>query len=131
MKYKATPKGRDLRTYSLDSIDVFLLSRLEDELTPEELADISMCDVEETAQRMRTLASYGLVEMTGSGPMAPVIATPANDNAVSSLTALTLPPPQDYSAVNLFIEGAPETGDSEVHLDSRNTLPFVRAIRSK
>lgn len=129
MKFRATSSGRDLRTYSLDSIDVFLLSRLEDELTPDELADVSVCDGDETARRVRILVSYGLVEMTGSSPMHPAMTTAANDNAADSPTALTVPPPKDFCAETLFDESDPAGADSEILSELRNTMPFMGAKR--
>ncbi len=130
MKFRAAPRGRDLRTFALDSIDVFLLSRLEDELTSEELADVSVCDAEETARRIQVLVGYGLVELTGTSPMHPTVAPPANHNTPDSRTALTLPPPQDFCAETLFDDSDPPAADSEIRSEVRNTLPFVRGKRS-
>jgi hypothetical protein len=130
MKLRATSRGRDLRSYPLDSTDVFLLSLLEDELTPEELADVSVCDSEETSRRVQALARFGLVQIAGSGAMHLAVATPENDNSVDSRTVPTLPPPEDFSAESLFGDLDLDAEEPEGHVERRNTLPFVRAKRS-
>jgi hypothetical protein len=111
MKLRARERGRDLRQYPLDSIDVFLLSRLEFELAPGELVDVSPCGAEETSRRVRAMIALGLVEVVASGSV-PVAVPRAQEPPPPH--ARTVPPPNDFDVDALF-ERAAESSSISPH----------------
>lgn len=95
MKLRRTSQHVDLRTYPLDGVDTYLLSRVEEPLSSEELAELMPCPVEETAQRVQRLLSEGLLSCS-------------DDESESDLVDLGAPELDDDSDLALDFDEAEE-----------------------
>jgi len=100
MRLRARPGVGSLQNYRLDSTDVFLLSRLDAALSPAELTDISPCGHDETSRRVRTLISFGLIEVVvdSDDDARPSVPAPApRPPEAPAQQAITIPPSRGFA----------------------------------
>ncbi|MFT3926682.1 MAG: hypothetical protein QM778_29325 [Myxococcales bacterium] len=112
-----------LQNYQLDSLDMFLVSRLDSALTPAELTDISPCSRDETARRVRALIALGLIEVVGS-EAPPRASTPPTAPASQPQQSITIPPSAGFAQALLESGRSGETNAQTA--DGRTTEKLTR-----
>ena len=63
MRVRRNIAADQIRDLPLDSSDMFILSRLEHELSLSELAELAPCDIAETMSRVRALVELGAISL--------------------------------------------------------------------
>jgi hypothetical protein len=66
LKIVRTPNAIDPRNAAIDGFDMYLLSRLEEPMSLDQLLEITPCDAAKAMQRIARLAELGLVELHAS-----------------------------------------------------------------
>jgi hypothetical protein len=131
LRLRRRSKLPELRNLPLDGVDMFLLSRLDGELTLAQLTDIvAMCDPSETERRVYQLARLGLLDgpdVTTEHSGVSVARGLARSYEAEELVTLRPPPPRmavDPDSIITVRPPAPATeGDAMDTLRPPPALP--------